>query len=100
MADKTVRYTPLQEAAKHTEVRQVSDPCHSLHPTALCIERLLPMSIQGVASALARPSLGVSHHGSGRQASRRRQGSYSALGCVWIALGIAVFGRMLRSVRA
>ena len=49
MADKTVRYAPLQEAAKHTEVRQVSNPCHSLHPAALCIERLLPMPVQGVA---------------------------------------------------
>ena len=47
MADKTVRYAPLQEAAKHTEVRQVSNPCHSLHPTALCIERLLPVPVLG-----------------------------------------------------
>ena len=43
----SARYAPLQEAAKHTEVRQVSNPCHSLHPTALCIERLLPVPVLG-----------------------------------------------------
>jgi len=47
MADKTVRYTPLQEAATHTEVRQNPNSRHSLYPITPRFERLLPMSIQG-----------------------------------------------------
>ena len=49
MADKTVRYTPLQEAATQTEVRQNPNSRHSLHPAELCIERLSPMSILEVS---------------------------------------------------
>ena len=42
-------YSSLQKAASHPKVRQDPNSRHSLYPTALCIERLLPMPVQGVA---------------------------------------------------
>ncbi len=42
--------------------------------------------------SLALRIQGVVRHETDRRASRRRQGSCSALGCVWTALGIAGFG--------